>query len=190
MIKKLLYAVKILFDRIVKMVIIVVKGHVSYARHQGVRVGEECRIYISDFGSEPFLIQIGSKVTIAPNVKLITHDGSTWLFRDEKGRRYHYRRIEIGNNVFIGMNSILMPGVKVGDNVIVGAGSVVTKSIPSGLVVAGNPAKVIMTFADYEKKALANFVSDREMLKSESYKEGVVRVSDKSFKDMLKKSST
>jgi acetyltransferase-like isoleucine patch superfamily enzyme len=60
---------------------------------------------------------------------LRTMDLLGWLMNDGLGRRYLYRKIEIGNNVFVGVNAILMPGVKVEDNVTIAAGSVVTKSI-------------------------------------------------------------
>jgi len=173
-----------LLQIIKKSLIILTKGYVHYARSIGVKVGENCRLYISDFGSEPFLITIGNRVTVASGVKLITHDGSTWLFRDEKGRRYHYRRIDIGDNVFIGMNTVLLPGVRVGNNVIIGAGSVVTKSIPDNLVVAGNPAKVIMTFSEYEKRALETYVSEQD-LPAASYVERVSQIVDNTFKKSL-----
>jgi len=72
---------------------------VQYAKYKGVEVGNDCRVYTRFFGSEPWLIKIGNKVTVSPKVQFITHDGSTWLFEDEKGRRQLYRRVEIGNEV-------------------------------------------------------------------------------------------
>src|SRR5690606_24858527 len=116
---------------------------VSYGRSIGVTIGNNCRIYIDKFGTEPFLISIGDNVTITNEVRLITHDGATWLFRDEKGRRYRYAPIVIGNNVFIGFRSLITPGVKIGNNVIIAAGTVVTKSIPDNSIVGGAPAKYI-----------------------------------------------
>lgn len=129
-----------------------------YARWQGVEVGNACRILSNEF-AEPKLIKIGNHVTVSTRVLFLTHDGSTWLFRDEKGRRYDYRKIEIGNHCFIGAGSILLPGVRIGDNVIVGAGSVVTRSVPSGWVVAGNPARFICHFEEIENRALKSFPS-------------------------------
>ncbi|MDF0708335.1 acyltransferase [Flagellimonas okinawensis] len=162
------------------------KSNIEYARHLGVEIGENCRIYIRDFGSEPWLIKIGKKVTVTHGVRFINHDGSTWLISDEKGRRQLFRRIEIGNNVFIGMNSIILPGIHIGDNVIIAAGSVVTKSIPSGYIVGGNPAKIIMDFDSYEKKVLESYVSNQELDFSKDYKNRVLEIVDESFKADLK----
>jgi acetyltransferase-like isoleucine patch superfamily enzyme len=126
------------------------KNAIAYARYLGVTIGTDCRIYIREWGREPFLISIGNNVTVTAGTKFITHDGSAWLMRDYKGRRFVYQPIKIGNNVFIGSDTLILPGVIIEDNVIVAAGSVVTKSIPSGVVVAGTPAKIISNF--YEKK--------------------------------------
>ena len=60
--------------------------------------------------------------------------------------------IKVGNNVFIGSNTVILPNIKIGNNVIIGAGSIVTKDIPDGSVVAGNPAKLITTFDKYIEK--------------------------------------
>ena len=59
--------------------------------------------------------------------------------------------IKIGNNVWIGGNACIMPGVKIGDNSVIGAGSVVTKDIPEGVVAAGNPCKVIRKITEKDK---------------------------------------
>ncbi|TWR27628.1 acyltransferase [Mucilaginibacter pallidiroseus] len=158
------------------------KGNVYYLRSLGAHIGKDCRIYINDFGSEPFLVTVGDKVTIAGGTKIITHNGSTWLIGDERGRRYHYQRVEIGNNVFIGMNAIILQGVKIGNNVIVGAGAVVTKSIQDGLVVGGNPAKVITTFQNFKDKSLQNHISEQEMNFEISYENNINNVVDSSFK--------
>lgn len=143
---------------------------VTYARRIGVRVGEDCRIYIKTWGSEPFLIEIGNRVTITSGVRLLTHDGSTWLIRDPEGNRhFHYAPIEIGNDVFLGTNSIVMPGVTIGSKVIIGAGSVVTKDVPGGVVVAGNPARIIMTYNEYDAKVRHNYPTRSELQDKDSY---------------------
>ena len=60
-----------------------------------------------------------------------------------------FGKIKIGDYVYIGSNSLIMPGVEIGDNVLIAAGSVVTKSVPSNMVIGGNPAKIISTISEY-----------------------------------------
>jgi acetyltransferase-like isoleucine patch superfamily enzyme len=159
-----------LFRRLLAFAIGKVFGGPASARWQGVAVGKDCRIYTSRFGSEPFLISIGDRVTITSGVTILTHDGATWLVRDAAGRRYRYAPVAIGNDVFVGVNSIIMPGVRIDDHVIVAAGSVVTKSVPANSVVAGCPAKVIGSFEDYRRRALAEFPSDRDLVGFTDYR--------------------
>lgn len=165
---------------------IALKGYTSYARKSGVSIGSDCRIYTTNFGSEPFLIKIGDHVTVTSGVKFITHDGSGWLMRDEKGRRYVYQPIEVGNHVFVGVNSIIMPGVRIEDRVIVAAGSVVTRSVPSGVIVAGTPARIIGKYDDLERRMLDHYISDKDINKSLPYKDRILAVTQFKFKDYLK----
>jgi len=178
--------IKSIIKKIYGLALLYFKGGVVYARHLGVAVGEECRIYTSNFGSEPFLISIGNKVTITSGVKLVTHDGSAWLMRDEKGRRYRYQPIKIGDNVFIGVNSIVMPGVKIDDRVIVAAGSVVTKSVPSGSIIAGVPAKIIGNYKDLELRMLSEYISDEDIDFNKRYETRIMEVLNQSYKSYLK----
>lgn len=113
---------------------------IQYARSIGVSIGENCRLVGQPrWGSEPFLITLGNYVEISFNVTFITHDGSTWVFREQE--RYknvlRFGRIVVGNNCFIGANSTIMPGVTIGNECIIGAGSLVTKSVPSGEIWGG-----------------------------------------------------
>lgn len=178
---------KSIISQLKKVYILLLKGGVGYARSIEVKVGNNCRIFTTSFGAEPFLIEIGDHVTITSGVIILTHDGSTWLIRDEKGRRYLYRKVTIGNNVFIGVNSIIMPGVIIEDNVIIGAGSVVTKSIPTGVIVAGNPARIISYLKDYENDALNSFISEKEIDNNIPYKERVLMATNKKSKKFLTK---
>lgn len=90
-------------------------------------------------------ITIGDEVTLGPRVMLLAHDAST---KRALGV-VRLGKLIIGNRVFIGAGSIVLPGVKIGDDVIIGAGSVVTADIPSGSLAAGNPARIIGTTTDY-----------------------------------------
>lgn len=127
-------------------------GKERYARSRGVTIGRGCRILSDIVTTEPWLITIGDRVTISSDVTLVTHDGSGWLIDDARGRRYRYAPISIGNEVFIGAGSTVLPGVRIGDRVVVGAGSVVTRSVPDGTVVAGSPARRISSWDDFVQR--------------------------------------
>lgn len=94
-------------------------------------------------------IRIGDGAVITNDVIILTHDYSIECGlvainkQDQMFESVFYKDVFIGDNVFIGQRSLILPGVHIGDNVIVGAGSVVTKNIPDGCIVAGNPAKEI-----------------------------------------------
>lgn len=112
------------------------------AEKSGMKMGRNCYIKTRSIGSEPYLISLGNDVQITEGVRLANHGGG-WVFRKEYPNFDYFGKIIIGNNVYIGNSSIILPGVTIGDNVIVGAGSVVTKSIPSNSIVGGNPARII-----------------------------------------------
>jgi acetyltransferase-like isoleucine patch superfamily enzyme len=160
-------------------------GPIKYLKKCGTKIGSNCRIYTINFGSEPWLIELGNNVTITSGVKFLTHDGSMCLFQDFKGRRFSYNKISIGNNVFIGVNSIIMPGVVIGNNVIIGAGSVVTKSIPDNYIVGGNPARFLKRFKDQERISLNNYPSILDLDFSLSYKERVLKILGNNIKSSL-----
>ena len=129
---------------------------IGYARKLGVSIGENCQLLTSPdcFGSEPWLIRIGDHVEITYGVRFITHDGGAWVLRDKHQDLDVFGNIVVGNNVFIGMNSIILPGVHIGDNCVIGAGSVVTRDVPSDSVAAGVPARRIGSLEEYEQKML------------------------------------
>lgn len=134
---------------------------IQRARALGVRMGEGCRLYECDFGSEPYLITLGHHVTVTSGVQFITHDGGVWVFREEFPDMDVFAPIHVGNNVFIGLRAVIMPGVVIGDNCVIGAGSLVMGVIPSDSIVAGVPARVIRTLAEYREKTLKGAVHIR-----------------------------
>lgn len=116
---------------------------------KGIEIGENV-----NFGSEPYLIKIEDNVRISSNVNLITHDGGLWTLR-KMGlleNADYFGKILIEENVNIGMNDTIMPGVTIGKNSIVGFGAVVTKDVEPNTVVAGMPAKKIETIQEYYEK--------------------------------------
>lgn len=100
-------------------------------------------------------IHIGDNVVLAPRVHILAHDASLY-------HHLGYTRIgnvNIGNNVFVGAETVILPNVSIGDNSIIGANSTVTRDIPSNVVAAGSPAKVICSLDEYierNKKLMEN----------------------------------
>ena len=95
--------------------------------------------------SHCWLIEIGDNVTLAPRVHILCHDASTKQFLNYT----KIGKVKIGDNVFIGAESVVLPNVKIGSNVIIGANSTVTNDISDYVVAAGNPAKVICSLDEY-----------------------------------------
>lgn len=126
----------------------------EYFREQGAQIGQDCRILVRSFGSEPFLVRIGNHCTIAPEVCFVTHDGGTWVFTEEQPSLQKFGTIDILDNCFIGIRAIIMPDVRIGPNSIVAAGAVVTKDVPPNTVVGGCPAVPICSLEEYKQKTL------------------------------------
>ena len=95
-----------------------------------------------------WLIDIGDNVTLAPRVHILCHDASTKRFLGYT----KIGRVKVGNNVFVGADTVVLPGVTIGDNVIIGSNSTVTHDIPENTVVAGAPAKKICSLEEYINK--------------------------------------
>ena len=126
-----------------------------------MKVGRKVRfVEVPQFGTEPFLIEIGDETTFSNNVRFVNHDGGqNALHFFEKYRDVRtFGRIKIGKQCLIGADTILMPGVEMQDNCILGAGSILTTSMKKGSVFAGIPAKFICTVEEYGDKLLANNV--------------------------------
>lgn len=134
------------------------KDFVGYARKKGVKIGEKCQILMDPdftFGTEPWLISLGNHVDITYGVQFLTHEGGIWCARglDEfYNSQDIFAPTVVGNNVMIGVSSLIMPGIHIGNNVIIAGHSVVTKDIPDNAVVAGVPAKQISTIDAFMSK--------------------------------------
>jgi len=116
---------------------------IAELRLRGVKIGHSCHILTMEFSTEPYLIEIGDRVAIASGVQFITHNGLAGMIREQYPGIQVFGRIRIGSGSFIGLNSIILPGVEIGRGCIVGAGAVVRGTIPDDSVVIGNPARVI-----------------------------------------------
>lgn len=125
---------------------------VKFAKYIGVNMGDGIFIYgdpIAMFGTEPWCITLGNNVHITREVLFVTHDGGTLLYRNLIPDLEITAPIVVGNDVYIGVRSIILPGVNIGNNCIIAAGSVVTKNVPDNSVIGGIPAKFIKTSDDY-----------------------------------------
>lgn len=124
---------------------------IEYYRRKGVKIGDNVRAFSPLLSAEPYLLEFGNNITISTGVKFTTHDNS--VIKVVKNKTDVFGKIIIGNNCFIGQNSLILPGVTIGDNIIIGAGSVVTKSfLENGIIIAGNPAKKIGDINSYNLK--------------------------------------
>lgn len=123
----------------------------KYAKYIGVNIGTDN--YIPDkncWSSEPYLITVGSHCQITFGVRIFTHGGGNVVRMDNPNFDV-FGKVIIGDWVYIGTNSLIMPGVIIGDGALIAAGSVVTKSIPPRVVVGGNPARILSTVDNYIK---------------------------------------
>lgn len=118
------------------------------ARFIGIKFGKNCLIATKIWSSEPYLIEIGDNVQITHNVSVHTHGGSH-VVRKVIPDFDMFGRVIIEDGAYIGAYSQIMPGVTIGRGALVAAGSIVTKSVPSDVVVAWNPAKFICTVEEY-----------------------------------------
>lgn len=140
--------------------------YIKYLKNSGCSIGENVIIYSPNTttidATRPVLLEIGDSVRITAGVIILTHDFSYSVCRQvyHDVVNDHSRVTHIGNNCFIGMNSIILPGTYIGDNCIVGAGSVVSKTFPDNSVIAGNPARQIDTLENYYNKRKQSAIQD------------------------------
>lgn len=146
---KIIKMVKVLFPNILRS-----DDYIYYLKKMGISIGKGTIFYspgksVVDV-SRPSQLKIGEYCKITAGVIILTHDYSRSVLRRVYGEIIgEAQETVIGDNVFIGMNSIVLMGSKIGNNVIIGAGSLITGIIPDNVVVAGNPAHVIRTLDEH-----------------------------------------
>lgn len=136
MIKKILYRLAVKFFKYDKRKKRLYK--IGNLKHQNARID----------AFSPMFVEIGDDFVSAPGSVILSHDASPFMITG----KYRVEKTTVGNRVFLGANAVILPGVSVGDDAIIGAGSVVTKNVPPGTVVAGNPARVMCTVEEYFEK--------------------------------------
>ena len=137
-----------------------------FLRLVGIEHGTYCRIIklkSSTFGSEPYLVSLGSNITISNDVQFLTHDGGVHVFRQVDKSIDRFAPIQVGDNVFIGYGSIILPGTVIGNNTVIGAGSVVRGKVEGNAVYAGVPAKKIKTIEQYYQDIKDEFLPTNGM---------------------------
>lgn len=147
----------------------------AYLQGKGVTVGEGTTFFDwkSNFidTERAWMLSIGRFCKITRGVIILNHDYSRSVLRRVYGEIVgEAKNTSIGDNVFLGMNTIVLMGSHIGNNVIIGAGSVVTGDIPDNVVAAGSPAKVVCTLEEYWKKRKANYSEDARACARAYYK--------------------
>lgn len=150
------------------------EAYIQYLRNSGVHIGEKTIVYAPRHTSidiqKPHLISIGSYCKITTGVIILAHDYSISVARRVFGEFIGGTApTKIGDNCFLGMNSIILPGTTIGNNCIVGAGSVVGGKYPDNVVIAGNPARVVCTLDEYYQKRKNRWVDDAKRCALEIY---------------------
>lgn len=163
------------------------EAYIRYLRSKHIKVGKGCIFYSPNKTSidveRGHMLTIGDYVKVTSGVKILTHDYSRSVLCNMEGYGDvgEAGNTTIGNNVFIGVDAIILMGTTIGDNSIIGAGSVVSGEFPSNVVVAGNPAKVISSIDYYyEKRKKKELSAAKEYVKQWRQTYGI----DPSIRDM------
>ena len=147
---------------------------ITYLRECGSKIGENTYIYksynsIIDVNNARY-ISIGDNCLITEGVVILGHDYSYAVIANKYNDIVKkQRKTIIGNNVFIGVNSIILMGGVIGDNSIIGAGSVVSGKLEGNAVYAGNPAKKVCSLSDYYKKLSEDFENSAKIFAEECH---------------------
>ena len=147
------------------------ESYISHLRSIGVSIGKGTTIFgprtVVIDERTPCMLEIGENVQITAGVTILTHGFDWAVLKGCYGEVLGSRgKVTIGNNVFVGTNTTILKGVTIGNNVIVAACSVVTKDIPDNCVVAGSPAKVIMSLDEYyEKRKAAQYEEAAQLVR-------------------------
>ena len=150
------------------------ESYVEHLKAIGMEIGDDCVVYVPTKTlideQYPWMISIGNHVRITEGVKILAHDYSWSVLKNYRGGVFGASgTVEIGDNVFIGMNAIIARNVKIGNNVIIGAGSVVTNDCKENSVFAGVPAKRIMSIDEFFIKRRDKQLDEAKLLAQRYY---------------------
>lgn len=146
------------------------KLYTMYLKLIGVNVSGRPLYVCADLkidGADHTLISIGHNTVISSEVRILSHDYA--VNKALIHTRFQHvneisklREVKISENVFVGMRTLILPGITIGKNSIIGAGSVVTSDVPENCVYAGNPARLISTLDDYAMKVMQEIKTNPE----------------------------
>ena len=136
--------------------------YTDFLRKKGVKIGKNFRMFgsINIDLTRPSLVSIGDNVALNRNFTILTHDFVSGIFIHKYSEFIPSSGVKIGNNVQTGINVTVLKGVTIGDDCFIAAGALVTKSIPSGSIAAGVPAKVICSISDYFERRKMECISE------------------------------
>lgn len=185
-----MYSIKNIIKRMVYRQKFSSDTFIKFLRKKGVQIGNNCTIYnpkgtVIDY-QNPQMVAIGNYVRIADGVRILTHDYSLSVVAGVTGDVIgSVKPVTIGNNVFLGMDTIVLNDVRIGDNVIVGAGSVVTHDCASNFVYAGNPARKICSIDELYVKRKSREKEDARRLAQTFYEKTGKLPSDNVLREYL-----
>ena len=148
------------------------KFYIYWLLRKGVIIGKGTWFFghVKIDVTRPLLVEIGRNCILTDGVIILTHGYDWAVLREKYGEMISSSgKVVLGDNVFVGTQSIILKGIKIGNNTIIGAGSVVTHDIPSDCVAAGNPCKVIMSLDQYYKKRKSVYVEEAKKYALEIY---------------------
>lgn len=152
--------------------------YVQKLRSNGCKIGDGTSFFgkkCLDLGNA-HLITIGENCVVTDGVRILTHAWDRPVLSnifEEVPEFSKMGKVTIGDNVFIGERTIILPDTEVGSNTIIGAGSVVTEDIPSGSVAAGNPCQVISSIEEYRDQRISQEYTDVQQFITQSRVRGV-----------------
>lgn len=151
-------------------------AYVKYLNQRGISVGEHTVIFSPNHTTidirKPYLLSIGDYCKITKNVTILAHDYSISIARRVYGDFVGGSLpVTIGDNVFIGIGATILMGTHIGNNCVIGAGSVVKGNFPDGVVIAGNPGKIVCTLEEYDRKNKEHWVENAKRCAREIYKQ-------------------
>ncbi|MCR4769932.1 MAG: acyltransferase [Bacteroidaceae bacterium] len=181
-----------MIKKVIKKIKALLLSPEAYAKSKGVKMGKGCYFSTKEIPAEGYLIEIGDYVRVASHTSFYTH-GGLWSIRQyyKDNDLDWFGKIKIGSYTSIGSHCMIMPGVTIGERVIVGGGSVVTKSVPDGVVVAGNPARIVGYTDDLYKKVKEKYDLGCKHMSTEEKRKFLLAQSENKYirKPLMKQNS-